>query len=426
VNVSRRPLGLPSAVALVIANMIGAGVFTTSGFALADLGSRGPVLLAWAVGGVVALCGALSYGALARRFPVSGGEYTFLSATVHPLAGFLAGWVSLLAGFTAPLAAAAEGLQAYLAAPLGWPWNPDWLGSAALVLCGLLHGLRLRPGLLAQNAAVALKLAAILAFIGIGALAGVPAEVAAEPTWSAFDAGAFGVTLIWISFAYSGWNASVYLAGEIRDPERNLERSLWLGTLLVALLYLNLNAAFLSAAPASQLAGRADVGAVAAQALGGEGLRGALSLLVALALFTSISSMVMAGPRVYARMAGDGLFPRRFAFSGEVPRRAVALQIALALAALWIGELAQLLSYVGFTLGLSAAATVAGLIALRLREGPARVPVALFPWLPGFFIAVTLGASVFLVARRPDEAALGALTVASGLPIYGLLRRGRT
>jgi APA family basic amino acid/polyamine antiporter len=418
-----RALGLPSAVALVIANMIGAGVFATSGFALADLGSRGPVLLAWAVGGGLALCGALCYGALARRIPVSGGEYTFLSATVHPLAGFLAGWVSLLAGFTAPLAVAAEGLQAYLAAPLGWRGSPDWLGSAALVACGALHGLRLRPGLWTQNSAVALKVLAILAFIAIGLRAPLSAEVAAEAAWRSFDGGAFAVTLVWISFAYSGWNASVYLASEIRDPDRNLSRSLWLATAIVSALYLGLNAAFLWAAPASQLAGRADVGAAAAQALGGDALRTALSLLVALALFTSISSMVMAGPRVYARMAEDGLFPRRFARRDEVPRAAIALQVGLALAALWIGDLAELLGYAGFTLGLSAAATVAGLIALRRREGAARVPVPLFPWLPALFIGATLAISCFLIARRPSQAAAGLLTVASGIPIYLLFRR---
>jgi APA family basic amino acid/polyamine antiporter len=418
-----RALGLASAVALVIANMIGAGVFTTSGYALADLGSRGAVLLAWAVGGGVALCGALCYGALARRFPVSGGEYSYLSAAVHPVAGFLAGWVSLLAGFTAPLAVAAEALQAYVAGSVGWRWNPDWLGSAALLGCGALHGLRLRPGLMAQNAAVALKLAAIAAFIAAGMLHARPAAVAAEPLLVPFDAAAFGVSLVWISFAYSGWNAAVYLAGEVRDPQRTLPRALAMATLLVTALYLALNAIFLSAAPASQLAGRADVGAVAAEAIGGPALRSALAALVALALLTSLSSMVMAGPRVYARMAADGLFPRRFAFEGEVPRVAVALQVALAALVLWIGELGELLSYAGFTLGVCAAAAVAALVALRAREGSARVPIPLYPWAPAVFIAVTLAASLFLIARRPAEAAIGGLTVASGLPVYALFRR---
>jgi APA family basic amino acid/polyamine antiporter len=409
-------------VALGVASMVGAGVFTISGLALAELGSPGPVLLAWALGALLALCGALSYGALVRRIPVSGGEYTFLSVTLHPLAGFLAGWISLLAGFTAPLAAAAEGLQAYLAGPLGWRAHPDWLGSAALLACGLLHGLRLGPGVLVQNAAVALKVAAIAAFVAIGAVV-LSGRAPAQPAWAAYEPGAFAVVLVWVSFAYSGWNAAVYVASEVRRPERDLGRALWLATALVATLYLALNAVFLCAAPAAALAGHVEVGAIAAEALGGPVLRAALSLLIALALFTSMSSMVMAGPRVYARMAQDGLFPRGFAPAAGVPRAAVALQVGLALAALWLGELAQLLSYVGFTLGISAATAVIGLIALRLREGAERVPVPLFPWLPGGFAAATLAISAFMAARRPGEAALGALTVAAGVPLYAWMRR---
>jgi APA family basic amino acid/polyamine antiporter len=166
----RRRLGLTSAAALVVANMIGAGVFTTSGFALADLGRPDVVLLAWGVGGLMAVCGALSYGALARRIPESGGEYTFLSKIVHPLAGFLAGWVSLLVGFTAPIAAAALGLQAYLADSFGLTARPEWIGTTAILIAGLMHGLRLRAGVVLQNTAVALKLAVIGGFVLLGVM----------------------------------------------------------------------------------------------------------------------------------------------------------------------------------------------------------------------------------------------------------------
>jgi APA family basic amino acid/polyamine antiporter len=328
-----------------------------------------------------------------------------------------------LAGFTAPLAAAAEGLQAYLAAPLGFRSDSDWLGTAALLVCAALHGLRLRPGLLAQNGAVVLKLLAIAAFVGIAAASPMPREVAAEPAWRRFSPGAFAVSLVWISFAYSGWNAAVYLASEIREPQRNLARSLWIGTAVVTAAYLGLNAAFLGAAPAHVLAGRADVGAVAAQALGGERLGSALSALVALALFTSISSLLMAGPRVYARMAQDGLFPRRFAWSGEVPGRAVLLQLGLALAALWIGDLAELLGYVGFTLGLCATATVGALVKLRLERGASAVPIPGYPWTPALFTAVTCAGCAFMVLRRPQEAAFGLATFAAGIPLYFLIRR---
>jgi APA family basic amino acid/polyamine antiporter len=420
----RRRLGLTSAAALVVANMIGAGVFTTSGFALADLGRPETVLLAWGVGGLMALCGALSYGALARRIPESGGEYTFLSRTVHPLAGFLAGWVSLLVGFTAPIAAAALGLQAYLADSFGVPGRPEWIGTSAILIAGLMHGLQLRTGVVLQNTAVALKLAVIGGFVLLGALQ-LPsqADSAVLPT-AGFELGAFAVTLVWISFAYSGWNAAVYIAGEVREPERNLHRALWLATGVVALIYLALNAVFLYSAPAEVLAGKAEIGAIAAEAIGGSALRQAVSVLVALALFTSISSMVMAGPRVYARMAEDGLFPRLFGMAEEVPRAAVALQVTLAVAVAWISGLRELLGYIGFTLGISAAATVGGLIALRRREGPLRVPVPGYPWVPGLFIVTTLAAACFMAARQPLEAGMGLLTVALGVPVYWVMRRG--
>ncbi len=421
-----RRLGLGSATALVIANMIGAGVFTTSGFALADLGRPEPVLLAWLVGGLLAICGALSYGALARRIPQSGGEYTFLSKTVHPLAGFLAGWISLLAGFTAPIAAAALGLQAYLAGVFEATLRPEWIGTTAILFAGLMHGVRLRAGVLLQNAAVALKLALIASFVVLGAVLIPEGSGREEIAPGRVELTAFAVTLVWISFAYSGWNAAVYLAGEVRDPERNVARSLWLATGGVMLVYLALNAVFLYAVPPSELAGRVEVGAIAAEALGGAGLRRAVSMLVALALFTSISSMVMAGPRVYARMAEDGLFPRLFGAGDEVPTSAVVLQVSLAVLVVWTTGLRELLGYIGFTLGVSAAATVAGLFVLRRREGAERVPVPGHPWVPALFTLGTLVAAAFMALREPFQAAMGLLTVATGLPLYWLMVAGRT
>lgn len=422
----RRRLGFWSASALVVASMIGAGVFTTSGFALADLGRRDAVLAAWIVGGLLATCGALCYGALARRIPESGGEYTFLSVTVHPLAGFLAGWISMLAGFTAPIAAAALGMQAYLAPVIGSSLPPRWIGTGAILAAGLLHGLRLQGGVRVQNFAVAVKLLAVAAFIGVG-LVRLPGNVAPAPVPAApFEIGAFAVTLVWVSFSYSGWNAAVYVAGEVREPRRNLQRSLLVSTAVVTMLYLALNTVFLLAAPYTALAGEADVGAVASEHLGGARLRSAISIVVSLALFTSISSMIMAGPRVYARMARDRVFPSFFGRQGDAPGRAVALQVVLALAVLSMTGLAELLSYIGFTLGLSAAATVLGLVALRRREGRLRVPVPGYPWVPLIFVTTTLAMSSFLIALRPMEALWGALTVASGLPVYFWLRRRKT
>lgn len=418
-----RRIGLASATFLVVASMIGAGVFTSSGFALADLGSSTRVLLAWVLGGITAACGALCYGALARAIPESGGEYTYLARTLHPFAGFLAGWVSLLAGFTGPIAVAALGLQVYLDSTFELGGDPRWIGTAAILSAGLLHGLRLSPGVVAQNAVVALKLVLIAVFVAVGAW-----KLRTQGVWSAtptrpFDLGALAVSLVWISFAYSGWNAAAYVAGEVRDPERNLPRALLLGTGVVTLAYLALNAVFVLAAPLAELAGKAEVGAIAAEALGGQGLRRFLTLIVALALYTSVSSMVMSGPRVYARMAKDGVFPRFFEFQGgasqaDVPRRAVALQVAAAVAVVWVAELRTLIGTIGFTLGLCAAATVVGLARLRLREGAERVPVPGWPLVPAVYLAMTLFASVYLALREPKAAADGLELVALGGVLY--------
>ena len=401
--------------------MIGAGVFTTSGFALGDLGRTDAVMWAWLVGGVVALCGALSYGALARRIPESGGEYTFLAETIHPLAGIAAGWVSLLAGFTAPIAVAALTLQAYVANPFGESVDPAWFGSSVIVLAGLLHGLRLQVGVAAQNVAVAAKIVAIFLLIGIGMVA-LP-ELAKPPPDSlpAVEPTSFAVTLMWIFFSYSGWNAAVYIAGEVRDPDRNLPRSLLLATSVVTVMYLALNWVFLHSAPPEALAGKPEIAAIAAEALGGSGLRTAVTALVALALFTSISSMVMAGPRVYAKMAEDGVVPRLFAGGGEVPTAAVALQVALAIAVVWVSTLVELLGAVGFALGVSASATVVGLMLLRVREGAERVPIPGYPWIPGLFVTVNLGAALLMASRDPLRAGLAVGVLALGVGAYALL-----
>ena len=419
-----RPLGLPSAVAIVVASMIGTGVFTTSGFLLADLGSRDAVLAAWAVGGVIAALGALSYGALARRIPESGGEYVFLARTLHPSAGFLAGWVSLLVGFSAPIAAAAIGFSEYTKA--WWPgWNPKIVATVLIVALSWIHAVRVAPGAWVQNVAVGLKLLLIGAFIAVAA-GRLPETIDATATGKGVWSPAFAVSLVWVSFSYAGWNAAIYVGGEIRDAERTLPRALLAGTLVVTALYLGLNFVFLRAVPAAELSGKLEVGRLAAEALGGKPWADAVSALIALALMTSVSSMVMAGPRVYARMAGDGYLPAWLACAGGAPRAAIIFQLAVALAMLWTATYEKLLTYIGVTLSVSTAATVVGLMRLRLREGPT-LAVPGWPWVPGLFVASVVWMVAFTVWRRPLESALGLATLAFGwLVWWWRYRRAKT
>ncbi len=389
--------------------MIGTGVFTTSGFLLADLHSPWIVLTAWAVGGGVAALGAACYGALARHIPESGGEYLFLSRTLHPAAGYVAGWLSLLVGFSAPLAGSAFAFGEYTKTWLpGWP--PQLAGTLLVLGFATVHALHVQRGAWVQNAAVVLKVALIAGFAAMAA----PRLPAPVPTTAApASLAAFGVALVWISFSYSGWNAAVYIGSEVRDAERTLPRALLLGTGLVTALYLALNTVFVFAAPTAQLAGKLEVGRLAAEALGGRAWADAVTAIVALALVSSISSLIMAGPRVYARMAADGYLPRVLAAGAGPPRPAIALQAGLALALLWSASYEWLLTYMGFTLSLGTAATVAGLIALRRREGPS-LPVPGWPVVPVLFVAAVLAMTTFTVWRRPVESLFGLGTLALG------------
>jgi APA family basic amino acid/polyamine antiporter len=390
-------------------------------------------LAAWAVGGAIAVLGALCYGALAARLQESGGEYLFLSRTMHPAAGFLAGWISLLAGFGGAIAFAAEAMQTYLA-----PWLPAWLpldlvGSVVIVGAGVLHAGGLKPAVTSQNAAVVVKLVLLVALAawGLAAIADIPpavdpalapaalAPAALAPTAPPpFAFGAFAATLMWISLSYSGWNAAVYVAGEVRDPRRAVPRSMLLGTLLVTTLYLALNTVFVYAAPVAQLAGRPDIAAVAAEALGGEAARDTLRILMTLAMLTSVASMTMIGPRVYAKMADDGMLPRFLAFAGEVPRAAIALQVVVALMFLWLSGLREQLANLGWLLGLCTAASVYGLLRLRRRLGAAEVPIPGYPLVPLLFVAATLFLAVMLVVVQGAELLPAGCVLLSGAVAY--------
>jgi len=408
----------------VVANMIGTGVFTTSGFLLGDLKSPWIVLLAWAVGGLIALLGAVSYGALARAIPESGGEYLYLSRTVHPAAGFVAGWVSLLAGFSAPLAAVAFGFGEYC---------KDWLpqisvrmtGTFLLVVFSIAHATNVRRGAAIQNVAVAIKLIALTALVTVGLAhlpdIAIPLSNPAEESHS-FSIGAFAVSLVWISFSYAGWNAATYVAGEVVDPEKNLPRSLLLATLTVTIAYLGVNAVFVFSGPASELAGKLDVGRIAAGLLGGPAWQEATTALVTLALATSASAMIMAGPRVYARMASDGHLPKWLAHEDGPPRHAIALQLALSLAFLWTNSYEALLTYIGFTLGLSNTATVIGLLLLNRKE-PASVKIPGGVGIPILFLAFAVFAIGFTIWRKPAECGVGFLTIAIGFIGWRLSRK---
>ena len=405
--------------------MIGAGVFTTSGFSLADLGDRQFVILTWLIGGLVALCGAYSYGQLAQRIAESGGEYLYLSRMVHPLVGFVAGWVSLLAGFTGAIAFAATVFESYaLPESIKPAWmQPGMLGIAVILIFGALHSLILKVGLRTQNLIVILKVGLLLGFV-LYAFAYFPGswpgmQLATEPT--EFSISKMAATLVWISLSFSGFNAAVYIAGEVEDPKRTVPRALLTGTLLVTLFYLLLNVIFIYGASPQATSGQADVAAVAAKAIGGEALANLIRVIVSIATLSSVSSMLIAGPRVYAKMADDGVFPRWFQASQrqgfKVPVKSIWLQVVLACIIVYFSNIKDQLDYLGFTLSVSAALTVACIFWTQ-RESESWKDRRLAISIAAVYVSVTIGLAILSVSDRPLQLWGFTATIFSGVILY--------
>jgi basic amino acid/polyamine antiporter, APA family len=412
--------------------MVGTGVFTTSGFLLAELGSRWAVLLVWVVAGGLALAGAAVYGELGAMMPRVGGEYVYLSRAFHPVVGFLAGFVSLVAGFAAPMAAGASAFGDYLAT--AWPGAPARLaGYALLVAVTALHARDVAGAGRLQALVTGLNLVAIVVFVAVVGVAVVvgssPAPAAPSAALPAPSTGAFAVSLVFVSYAYFGWNAAAYVAGELREPQRTLPRVLIAGCALVTLLYVVLNAVVLAAVPAGLGAGKLEIAHVAATHTLGPTAARLLSALIALVLAGSVSALAMTGARVCVAMAEDGLFFRALARRNRAgaPTAAVLCQGALALLLARTATFDSLLVYVGFTLSLSAAATVAGALMLRRTQPDAARPFRTpgWPLVPLLFVGLSIWITAHAVARRPHESLAGAGTLALGVLLYSLWRRRR-
>jgi amino acid transporter len=419
-----------SATTLVAASMIGVGVYTTSGYTLAALGTPERVIAAWVVGGLIAICGAAGYASLASRFAESGGEYLFLSKTLHPVAGLMAGWVSLLAGFTGAIAIAALGMETYLR-PLLFETSEGRLTGEiaipAVLFAAILHTVGVRVAARAQDVMVVLKAVLIGLFV-VFALATVrrwPGWENASPTPSPpLDWLAFANQLVWISFSYAGFNAAVYVASEVKDASRNVPRALIGGTVLVTILYVLLNAIFVYSAPVATITAGENIdqiAATAAGAIGGDRLTIAVRFVIVISLFTSVSALVMTGPRVYAKMADDGFFPRWFRFDDRAPTIAIWFQAVIAIVAISASTLKDLLGYLGLTLSVCSALTVAMLLLVRRRDK------SWGRWVGGLpaivYVLGTLLLAVLYGIREPKQAIAAAVTVGVGVVLYPWIAR---
>ncbi|UOQ75838.1 amino acid permease [Hymenobacter sp. 5516J-16] len=403
-------ISVMTGIAIVVASMVGTGVFTSLGFQVLDIKSGFALLMLWAVGGIIALCGALSYGELAAAMPRSGGEYHYLSRIYHPALGFLSGWVSATVGFAAPTALAAMALGRY--AQSVWPTvSPSALSVVVVLILATVHITSRRAGSRLQVVITTIKVLVLAGFIGVGLLVAQPQPLHFAPhgaaDWQQLLSPAFAVSLVYVSYAYSGWNAAVYLTGEVEQPQRNLPRILLLGTSLVLLLYVGLNFVFLYSTPLSKISGQLEVGFVVASHLFGDTAGRLMGGAIAVLLVSTVSSMIFAGPRIVQVMGEDlpALRPLAQLSSAGIPVRATLFQTALTILFILTATFEQVLLYAGFVLSLFTFLTVLGLFILRWRQPALSRPYRAwgYPVTPLLFLLLNGWTLRFIAQRNPKR-----------------------
>src|SRR5579871_6365229 len=419
------------ATAIVVADMVGVGVFTSLGFQVKDIPSGFAILALWTVGGIVALCGVFSYSELGAMFPRSSGEYNFLSRAYHPAFGFVAGFVSATVGFAAPVALAALALGEYGRAifpdapPMALAVVTVWLVSL-VQLSGLRHSSNF------QLVSTILKVVLITAFLIAGVAIGAPQPVTFVPRAS--DAGyiasaSFAIGLVFVMYSFSGWNAATYIIGEMRDATQNLPRALFAGTLIVLVLYVALNAVFLHTAPIDKLAGQIDVARIAGTYMFGEIGGRIVGAMICIGLISSISAMMWIGPRVMMTMGEDIPALKVFARKSRqgAPAYAILFQLTVATLMLFTRSFEAVLDFIQFALLFCSFFTVLGVIKLRITRPDLPRPYRAwgYPVTPIIFLLVTLFMMYYLVVDRPLQSFFGALIMLSGLLIYVLFRKSR-
>lgn len=421
-------IGLVTATAIVVANMVGTGVFGSLGYQLLGIPSGFPIMVLWIVGGIVSLCGAVCYAEIASIFPKSGGEYHLLSRTWSPLIGFLAGWISVTVGFAAPIAANAALMGSYLGRI--FEINPLVPALIIVILVAIIHLGNLKNIGRFQSVFTYAKVALILALgvicfssVGAGTVSFLPQEGDRELITSS----AFAISFVYVLYAYTGWNAAVYMMDEVKRPEKTVPLALLIGTVVVTALYVFLNASFLYSTPVDTLAGEAEVGFVAAeQVLGAKGGM-TMGILISFGLISTISSMTWAGPRVAAAMGRDhrrfGLFAKTNA--NGVPALAIALQSLIVVVLVLSASFDQIIHYVQAILTVSSLMVVIGVVYLRIKHPDWKRPYRAwaYPVTPLIFAAVSIYVLVFQIREKPVEFLFGLGTVGLGIVFYFICSR---
>jgi len=413
----------------VIASMIGTGVFTSLGFQLVDIQSVFPLMMLWIIGGIVALCGALVYSELGAALPRSGGEYHLLSRIIHPSIGFGAGIVSATVGFTAPAVLAAMALGSYLAAVF-----PDLSPTivASVVMIGF-HGLHMKSvkwGTLFQDGSTAIKIGLILIFITFGFVVNVPQDISILPKpgdGALLLSSGFAVSLVWVSYAYTGWNSAVYIAGEIQDPKVNISKSMLMGTAFVMVLYVLLNFVFLLSTPMDAMKGQVEVGYISGVQIFGNQGANIIGLGISILLLSTVSSYVYIGPRIMQIMGEDHEF---FEFlkkknDAGIPLNAFWIQLILSFVFILTSSFEQVLMYAGISLIITTTLTVISLFVLRVKEPNLIRPYKVwgYPITPFIFLIVNLWILFYSFQETTFESMIGVGIILSSIGLYYLMKK---
>src|SRR5467141_2448567 len=425
----KRTIGFVTACSIVIANIIGTGIFTSLGFQLTNIQSGFALLMLWVIGRLAAVCGSLCYGVLSAALPRSGLEYHFLSQIYHPALGFMAGFVSATVGFAAPIALAAMAFGRYLHGVLDFG-SPVLFSFAVVWLVALFHLKNLRLGSAFQNLSTLIKLLLVGALIAAGFFVQPKQPIdflpASGDTMSIFGA-PFAVALVYVMYSYSGWNAAAYITGEIKQPATNVPRSLLVGTGLVIVIYVLLNAVFLAATPAQELKGQLEVALIAGKHIFGSNGGRLAGAVICFGLISAISSMTWIGPRVSMSMGEDHWLLRLLGRKNPhgIPTNAMVLQLLIVNLLLFTSSFESVVQYTQFSLLLCSLFTVLGVIVLRTKRPEIARPYRLwaYPLPPIIFAVITLWMMFYLLRWKTTESLAGLATALVGLLLYFCTRK---
>ncbi len=422
----KNKIGWKTAAALVISNMIGTGVFTSLGYQLNDVQNTWSIILLWVLGGLFALIGALTYAELGTNFDDSGGDYVFLSKLIHPIVGYVYAWTSLTVGFTAPIAISVMAMRSYLN-----PINPvifnEWFGVLVILILTAVHSISIGQSEKFQNFSTVIKIGFVLILLVVGFSFVPTQEITAIDfgiTWQEelFIPG-FAVSLLYVTYAYTGWNSAAYIVDEIDDPRRNLPKALLIGTVLVTIIYVLLQVVFLKHASLAQLSGKIEVAYIAFKNVLGADGGNWISYFIAIQLIATVSGYLWIGSRITFAMAKDHSLWKKIAVKSNngIPVRALWLQAAISIVLTLTGTFEQVLLYASFVLQLMGTLTVASIFWLKGRKGAFKSPLK--PFLQIIFVLSSLWILGYMLVERTRESVIGLLFVLSGVITYFLSNR---